>query len=134
MQLVGCLGPRLEGRAASDPQRSNGFDAARACLGHSLGIAVERGACGCLGVGRVGLAVSTAVLTVRAIDLDNTDTASRKEPRQTRAPSPGPFDTHLVHFAETAEPPQQTAVPGCGRRELGGPQHSADLIDDSGNV
>ena len=86
------------------------------------------------GVGRVGLAVAAAMLTVRAGHLDHRHPVGGEEPGQAGAPRPGALDTDRDDVTERPQPPQQPPIASRGRRELFGAEHPADLVERGRDV
>ena len=92
VDLVAGLRAGLHRRAASDPQQADRFDLAGLGLRGAERVAGEHGAGGADGVGLVGLAVTAAVLTVRAHHLTHIDTLRGEVAGHAGTPRPGALD------------------------------------------
>jgi hypothetical protein len=59
------------------------------------------------GVGRVGLAVATPVMTIPTSHLDHLDTRRGQVTGKPRAPGAGPFDADDLELSEALQPSEQ---------------------------
>jgi hypothetical protein len=87
-----------------DQQRSKRLDVAVAALGVTARTARQHRTCGLDRVELVGLPVAAPLLAVRAIHLDDRDTAHREMTGQTRPVGAGAFDTNSLHHPERTKP------------------------------
>jgi len=85
-------------------------------------------------VGRVGLAVTAAMLTIRTIHFEHRGPLGSEVSGQARPPRPGAFDTDRYDHAVALQPPPQLAIPRRRRRERFGAQHPADLVEGGRDV
>ncbi len=115
--LVEGLGAGLARREPREAQHPHGLDVSVSGLGLARGVTGLRGAGRGDRVLGVALAAPAAALTVRAIHLDHPDPLAVQVPGQARAIGAGALHPDQVHLPEAAQPAQQVAVAGRGRRE-----------------
>ena len=91
--------------------------------------AAQRRPRGRLGVGGIGLAPAPARLAVRADHLHHRHAPSGEMSRHARPVAAGAFDADTLQVAPTAQPVQELAVAGAGRRERRHTQQPPRAVD-----
>ncbi len=125
VDLVGRLRPGLHCASPGNSQQPDRLDGSRGRLRGADRLTGEHGSCGCLGIGRVGLAALSAGLAVRSVHLDHLHAGIGQKPGQPGTPRAGAFHSDRAELAESAQPPEQRSISAESRRELLGAEHPA---------
>jgi hypothetical protein len=128
------LGSSLERGIASDLEVADHLDSAVTELGFAVGITRQDGACGGLGIDRVGLAMPAAKLPVDPTDFDDAQTHGSESPRQAGTVGAGPFDTECMHNTVLGRPSRHLAIALAGYRERCGGKPCAQSVDRNYDV
>ena len=99
-ELVETLDPCVASGAVGDQQHTDRFDVAIGGLRHRPGVTTECRPCSFDGVDGVGLAVSPAGLSARAVNLDHRHADSAQETGQAGPVSAGALDPNPLQRAE----------------------------------
>jgi hypothetical protein len=134
VDLVGRLRPGLYCASPGNSQQPDRLDGSRGRLRGADRLTGEHGSCGCLGIGRVGLAALSAGLAVRSVHLDHLHAGIGQKPGQPGTPRAGAFHSDRAELAESAQPPEQRSISAESRRELLGAEHPAQLVDSHANM
>ena len=134
VDLVGGDGAGLDRGAPRQRQRPDRLDATVRGLGHSSGVAAERGAgCG-LGVDGVGLAAAASRLAVRAVHLHHLDAGRGEVPGQARTVGSGALDSDTAHSAPRLQPAGELVIAAGIGRELRRAQQPPGRVDRGGDM
>ena len=134
VELVRGLRPGFHCAAPSDLQEPDRFYATVGGFGRAARFATQGRASGADRVGRVGLAVTTAMLTVRAMHLDDANVLRCEEAGESGTPCAGAFDPDQLERPETAKPTEQLSVAGGRCRERLGAERAAEFVNRGRDV
>ncbi len=120
--------PCLAGRSFRDQQRADRLHVAVRRLRDPTSSVALRRPHRLDRVDRIGLALQTSSLPVRAIDLDHLDTLAAQQPRQPRAIGASALNSNTRQLAEARQPLEQLSVARRSRFERLDTEHPADRI------
>jgi len=132
--LVDSPGAFSCGAAACDRQRADRLHGAVPALRRAAGPAGLGGPGGAYCIQRVGFALPTAVLAVRAVHLDDPDAGGCHVPGQAGAVAPGPLNPDQGDGPEPGQPVQQPRIAARRGRELPDAEQPADGVQRGGDM